>query len=135
MLFVISPDEMARQVSGAGVTNCKGLYDKMQLTVITPKGMERRVDTECPGLKAGLEASSAKLFLVHSGAQPGISLSKDTGPEPSPSFLGNGQRWKVILDPRFMSSKKRYAAGLKTPDEEGLNVERSPRDGTGAHVN
>ena len=60
--FVISPDEMARLVSGAGVTHCKGLFDKMQLTVITPKGMERRVDTECPGLKAGLEASSAKLL-------------------------------------------------------------------------
>ena len=33
-----SPDEMARLVPEACVTDSKGLYDKMQHTVITPKG-------------------------------------------------------------------------------------------------
>ena len=41
-----SPDEMAQLVPGACVTDSKGLYDKMQHTVITPKGKERRVDIE-----------------------------------------------------------------------------------------
>ena len=46
-----SPDEMARLEPGACVTESKGLYDKMQHTVITPKGKERRVDIECLALK------------------------------------------------------------------------------------
>ena len=58
-----SPDEMARLVPGACVTDSKGFYDKMQHTVITPKGKERRVDIECLALKEGLETSSTKIFL------------------------------------------------------------------------
>ena len=46
-----SPDEMARLVPGACVTDSKDLCDKMQHTVITPKGKERRVDIECQALK------------------------------------------------------------------------------------
>ena len=60
--FVNSQDEMARLVLGASVTDSKGLHDKMQHTVIPPKGKERRVDIECLALKEWLEASSAKLF-------------------------------------------------------------------------
>ena len=55
-----SPDEMARLVLGACVTGSKGLYDKVQHTVITPKGKERRVDIECLALKEGLGTSSTK---------------------------------------------------------------------------
>ena len=55
-------DEMARLVPGACVTDSKGLYDKMQHTVITPKGKERRVDIECLALEEGLETSSTKFF-------------------------------------------------------------------------
>ena len=40
-----SPDVMARLVPGACVTDSKGLYNKMQHTVITPKGKERHVWT------------------------------------------------------------------------------------------
>ena len=69
---------MARLVLGACVTDSKGLYDKMQHTVITPKGKERRVDIECLALKEGLETSSAKFFWAHSAAQLGNSLAKDT---------------------------------------------------------
>ena len=58
-----SPDEMARPVPGACVTDSKGLYDKMQHTVITPKGKECRVDIECQALKEGLETSSTKFFF------------------------------------------------------------------------
>ena len=57
-----SPDEMAQLVLGACVTDSKGLYDKMQHTVITPKGKERRVGIECLALKEGLETSAAKFF-------------------------------------------------------------------------
>ena len=83
----------------------------MQLIVITPKGRERRVDMECMAWKEGLEASSPKLFSGYSGAKRGNSLTKDTDSEPLTSFLRKGQRWKVIFDPRFMSAKKRCAAG------------------------
>ena len=123
---------MARLVRGACVTDSKFLHDKMQHTVITPKGKERRVDIECLALKEGLETSAAKIFWVHSGAQLGNSLTKDTETEPFASFLRNGQRWRVIFDTRFMSSKKRGTAGistLQTTSEEDLNVEGPPRDG------
>ena len=131
-----SPDEMARLVSGACVTDSQGLYDKMQHTVKNPKGMERRVDIECPALKTGLETSSTKFFFgVHGGAQLGNSLTKHTETEPFAS-LRNGLRWRVIFDTRFMSSKKRGAAGISTlekPSEEDLNMEGPSRDGA-THV-
>ena len=98
-----SPDEMAQLVPGACVTDSKGLYDKMQHTVITPKGKDRRVGIECLALNEGLETSAAKFFWVYSGAQLGNSLTKDTETEPFASFLRNGQRWRVIFDTRFMS--------------------------------
>ena len=74
-----SPDDMARLVLVACVTDSKDLYDKMQHTVITPK--ERRVDIECLALKEGLETFSAKFFWIH-GAQLCDSLAKDTETEP-----------------------------------------------------
>ena len=98
----------------------------MQHTVITPKGKECRVDIECQALKEGLETSSTKFFLVHSGAQLGSGPTKDTETEPFASFLKNGRRWRVIFDTQLMSSKKRGAAGISTqekPSEEDLNVE------------
>ena len=70
-------------------------------------------------LKGGLTAFSAELFWVHSGAELRNSLTKTQS-------LRNGQRWKVIFDPRFLSAKKRCAFGLitlKTAMEEDLNVE------------
>ena len=109
-----SPDERARLVPGACVTDSKGLHDKMQHTVITPKGTERRVDIECVALGEGLGTSSAKFFGVHSGAQLGNNLTKDTETKQFASFLKNGQRWRLIFDTRFMSSKKRGAAGMST---------------------
>ena len=96
-----SPDEMAQLVPGACVTDSKGLYDKMQHTMITSKGKERRVDIECLALKEGLETFAAKFSWVHSGAQLGNSLTKDTETEPFASFLRNGQRWRVIFDTRL----------------------------------
>ena len=58
-----SPDEMARQVPGAFVTDNKGLYDEMPHTVITPNGKERHIDIECLALHEGFAASASKLFL------------------------------------------------------------------------
>ena len=110
-----SPDEMARPIPGACVTDSKGLYDEMQHTVITPKGKECRVDIEYQALKEGLETSSTKFFFwVHSGAQLGNGPTKDTETEPFASSLKNGQRWRVIFDILFVSSKKRGAAGINT---------------------
>ena len=118
----ISPDEMARLVPGACVTDSKGLHDKMQHTVITRKGKERRVDIEFLALKEGLETSSTNFFWVHSRAQLGNNLTKDTETEPSASFLRNGQRWRVTFDARFVfkdtwTSWDQYTG---KPNEKGL---------------
>ena len=131
-----SPDEMARLVPGACVTDSKGLHDKMLHTVITPKGKERRVDIECLALKEGLETCSTKFFGVHSGAQLGRSLTKDTGTEPFASSLRNGQRWRVIFD--TLLCLRRNVELLRSVPEKNqvkraLNVEGLNRDGT-THV-
>ena len=60
--FWNSPDDTARLVLCACVTESKGSYDKMCNTEFALKGNERRVDIECLDLKEGLEASSARLF-------------------------------------------------------------------------
>ena len=113
-----SHDEMARLVPGACVTDSQGLYYKMQHTVITPMGKERRVDIESLALKEGLETSSTIFFGVHCGAQLGNSLTKDTETEPFASFLRNRQRSRVIFDTRCRSSKKRGAAGISTLENQ-----------------
>ena len=121
-----SPDEVARPVPGACVTDSKGHYFEMQHTVITPKGKECRVDIECPGSEGRVGDFLNQVFLVHGGAQLGSGPAKDTETEPFASFLKNGRRWRVIFDTQFMSSKKRGAAGISTqekPSEEDMNVE------------
>ena len=83
------------------------------------------MDIECLALKEGLETSAAKFFL---GTQ-WSTLTKDTETEPFAFFLRNGERWRVIFDTRFMSSKKRGTTGistLQTTSEEDLNVEGPP---------
>ena len=65
---------MARLVAGACVTDSKGLHDKMQHTMITLKGKERRVDIEC--LKEGLKLPQQS-FGAQTGAQLGNNLTKD----------------------------------------------------------
>ena len=111
---------MARLVLGACVTDSEGLYGKLHHTVTTPKRKECRVGLECLALEEGLETSSATLW---SATWDQFYRRHRDG---TFCFL-NGQRWKVILDTRFVSPKNRGAAGtstLQTPSEEDLNVGR-----------
>ena len=85
------------------------------------------MDIGCLALKEGFRDFLNQVFFgVHRGAHLGNSLAKDTETESFASSLRNGQRWRVILDTRFMSSKKRGAAGISTLEktsDEDLNVE------------
>ena len=120
-----SPGQMAPLVPGACVTDSKGLYDKMQHTVVAPNGKERGMH----GFERRIGDFLSQVFWVRSGGQLGNSLTKDTEAEPFASFLRNGQRWRLIFDTRFMSSKKRGAAGISTP-QTSSEEDLLPRDGT-----
>ena len=99
------------------MTDSKGLYDKMQHTVIAPKGEERRVDIECLALKEGMETSSNTQWGT-TGQQ-----SYQRHPDGTVSLLL--EEW-TTLESEIMSSKKRGDAGISTlekPSEEDLNVE------------
>ena len=91
-----SPDETARLVLRACVTVSKGLYDKMQHTVITPKGKERRVDIECLALQEGLETCSTKFFFVYTAEHNWVTVLPKTQRRKFASFLRNAQRWSDI---------------------------------------
>ena len=127
-----SPDEMAQRVPGACVTDSKGLYDKMQHTVITPKGKERRVGHRMIALKKGFGGLPQPSFFLGNTVEHNWEtvLTKDTETEPFASFLRNGQRWRVIFDTRFYVFKEnvicwdQYTG--KKPSEEDLNVEGTP---------
>ena len=94
------------------VTDPKGLYDKMKQTVISLKGLEKRVDIEAFGIKDSMNDTGLTVWWVHGDAQIGNSLTKPNEPHQLNLFFSQGQRWKLVYDTKFESAKKRKAKGI-----------------------
>ena len=99
-------------VPGAIVVDSKGIYDKCQQLVITPKGKERRIDIELLGFKQGVESSDAKLWWVHGDAQLANSLTKAHEPWQVALYFSSGQRWRLVYDEKFVSARRRKQEGV-----------------------
>ena len=79
----------------------KGLYDKCQQLVITPKGMEKRVDIEVMSFKQAFAASNGQVRWVHGDAQ------KPHEPWQLNVYVASGQKWRLVYDERFTSARRR----------------------------
>ena len=75
------PESVMRQLPGAVVTDSKGLFDKLQTVVCTPKGKGKRIDVEAMPLKEGSVESGNKLLWVNGDAQLANSLTKAQEPQ------------------------------------------------------
>ena len=106
------PDPHVRAVKAAIVIDSKGVYDKCQQLVITPKGKERRVDIELLSFKQGIESSEAKIWWVHGDAQLANSLTKAHEPWQMNLFFSSGQRWRLVYDEKFVSARRRKQEGV-----------------------
>ena len=123
----------ARQILPALVVDCRGVYDALA-----------RSSSSCLGLKdkkSGLEALALKQSLVecgtvirwcHSAAQLGDVVTKDSDVARAPweLFVRRGFRWKLIHDPKFVSSRNRAKRRIDTLDEPEDNqfTDDVPRD-------
>ena len=122
-----------RQILPALVVDCRGVYDALA-----------RSSSSCLGLKdkkSGLEALALKQSLVecgtlirwcHSAAQLGDVVTKDSDVARAPweLFVRRGFRWKLIHDPKFVSSGNRAKRGidsLKEPEDNQF-TDDVPRD-------
>jgi hypothetical protein len=106
------PDDHVKKVVGVVVTDSRNVYDKMQKTMITPKGAEKRADIEILCLKEAEQYSGTILRWVHSDAQLANSLTKADQPWQISLFYKMSSRWKIVYDPNMTSAKKRKAQGI-----------------------
>ena len=111
-LCVLRPDEMARLVPGACVTDSKGLYDKNATHGHHSQMQGALCGYRLLGFEGRIGDILSKVFFGYTVERNWVTvLPKDTETEPFASFLRIGQRWRLIFDARVVSSKKRGAAG------------------------
>ena len=106
------PEAIMSKLPGAVVVDAKGLYDKLQTTVYTFRGKEKRTDVEAMTLKEGTQASNNWMIWVHGDAQLANSLTKGHEPGQLRMYFNSGHRWKLVYDAKYQSARKRKAAGI-----------------------
>ena len=94
------------------MVDAKGLYDKLQTTVYTFRGKEKRTDVEAMTLKEGTRAANNWMLWVHGDAQLANSLTKGHEPGQLRMYFSSGHRWKLVYDAKYQSARKRKAAGI-----------------------
>ncbi len=104
------------------LTDSKGVHDKSKQVVVAPKGREKRVDIEFLAFRQGAETSEAVVQWVNGDAMLANSFTKGHEPEQLRTFLSNGARWRIVYDPKYMSARRRKAAGFSplevVPEED-----------------
>ncbi|CAK0839942.1 unnamed protein product, partial [Prorocentrum cordatum] len=80
------------QLPAALVVDAKGLYDKLQTTVYTFRGKEKRIDVEAMTLKEGSAASNNWVLWAHGDAQLANFLTKGHEPGQLGMYYNSGHR-------------------------------------------
>ena len=91
--------------------DAKGLYDKLQTTVYTFRGKEKRTGVEAMTLKEGTASANNWTLWVRGDAQLANSLAKGHEPGQLRMYYSSGHRWKLVYDAKYQSARKRTAAG------------------------
>jgi len=114
-------DATARSVPGLLITDSRNVYDKLQNTMLTLKGAEKRSDLEALCLKEALNECGVNIRWVNGESQLANSLTKADEPQQLDLFRRMGLRWKIIYDPEMLSGRKRRQAGLGALDNIAPN--------------
>ena len=133
-----NPEATLCKLPGAVVVDAKGLFDKLQTTVYTFRGKEKRTDVEAMSLKEGTTAANNWMLWVHGDAQLANSLTKGHEPGQLRMYFNSGHRWKLVYDAKYQSARKRKAAGIlpfeNVPPEVVKSSDPSRESAAGAAV-
>ena len=94
------------------ITDSRNLYDKLQQTMLTIKGAEKRTDLEAMCLRDAIDTSNLDIRWVSGDAQLANSLTKGSEPQQYDLFLRMQHQWRIVYDPGMTSGRKRKQAGL-----------------------
>ena len=92
---------------GAVVMDTRGIFDAATRNMSSLHGLRSsRAGYELALAVVQAVRSGCRFRWVHGGAQLGDSLTKSQARKVLLQFLANGQRWKLVHDPKFESGRK-----------------------------
>ena len=108
-----SCDESVRPVSGLLITDSKNLHDRLNRTVMTFRGAEKRSDIESLCLKESMKANGLLIRWVNGDSQLANSLTKETELHQLFEYHRRKGQWRIVYDPALLSGRKRRQLGLE----------------------
>ncbi|CAE7382440.1 unnamed protein product [Symbiodinium sp. KB8] len=115
-VFLWSCDESVKMVPGVLVTDSKNLYDRLNRTVLTFKGAEKRANIESLCLKESMSSTNLKLRWVNGDSQLANSLTKETELHQLFEYHRRKGQWRIVYDPELVSGRKRKQMGVDRLD-------------------
>ena len=109
---VWNPDETVNHIPGVLVSDSKNLFDRLNSTLLTVTGAERRSDIESLCLKEAMTENYVILRWVNGESQLANSLAKENEPHQLQPFGNRNGRWRIVYDETLMSGRKRKQLGL-----------------------
>ena len=98
---------ICKHTKGAVVMDTRGIYDAASRNISSLHGLRSsRAGYELTLSVAQAVRSGTRFRWVHGGVQLGDSLTKTGARKVLLQFLANGQRWKIVHDPKFESGRK-----------------------------
>ena len=106
-----NPCETVGHVEGALISDSKNVYDRLNSTVLTLSGAEKRSDIETLCLKEAIVEDGVQLRWVNGESQLANSLTKHDEPHQPLMFSERNGRWRIVYDEGIISGKKRKQQG------------------------
>ena len=105
-------DDAVREVDAVLISDSKNLYDRLQQTVLTLKGAEKRTDIETLCLKESTLSTNLCVRWVNGDSQLANSLTKENELHQIHEFFRRDGQWRIIFDPNLLSGRKRRQMGI-----------------------
>ena len=107
-------DDAVKKVTGVLITDSKNLYDRVNQTMLTLKGAEKRSDIETLCLKESMNSTDTMVKWVNGDSQLANSLTKESEPQQLQEYLRRMCRWRIVYDPSLLLGRKRRQMGISS---------------------
>ena len=91
-------DQGVSEVPGVLISDSKNLFDRLNQTVLTLKGAEKRIDIETLCLKESMSSTSLKVRWVNGDSQLANSLTKENELHQLFEYLRREGQWRIVYD-------------------------------------
>ena len=109
-------DDAVSSVKGVLISDSKNVFDRLNQTVPTFWGAEKRSDIESFCLQEGMCSTATLIKWVNGDSQLANSLTKEHEHHQISEYLRRNCRWRIVYDPTLLSGRKRKLLGLSTQD-------------------